>query len=740
MTREYGTSKEAPSPPPSHPSSPLSSADRASTIPKPTSETVDEEDPDIIAIREAALKLRISTSDDEDEQMFRSLEAIFRNAQEQERSIDPQYAGTDNLWAVLRNAENASQHGIQDVPALRTIAILLEQMVWSESRLMVVAARTLGDASREVQWRLPFAESGILELFFRVLGTSNITDELAMHSLRLIGNCCSDLDENREKVVENGAIPLIIRRLNNPRLIPIAIPVLFNVCVDYEPAQKESKDKGLGASLISLLTRDSLAPPLLGYACRMLDMMSDDYPVGTSPIFTVQVLLKDSLNASLDADDCISLADFAIIHLREEIFQQHIIREDYLDLAMKLLLRSTSGSMPSSSSQSGSSSPTRVDDEFSTMRISLVETLAEISSLPSFSSKYEDLSSPFVQSLIRWLNAPHPNLQLCACLMLGNLARSDPTCRAMVSDLLIYRPLLSLLKTSSDPQVLHAALGFLRNLGLLPENKQILGDADILGVATRFWTSDATSAPLTTASISLIRQITNASLPNVRKLLASLSPDPESPAHSRTQLSVLLSIFQKSDDITTRMEIARLVAASFRCIHASGNGNASPRRQEIRKQLQHRLCSLHPDLAQPLAIMVSQTRWPALRSEGWFSLALMARSPEGVVSIDSILEQAEVFGALEETIRGRSSLTEPSLHLSVAAPRGLSGSPEMPPLYASASPPATGSQSDEIKSKDRDNALILVHELLKNMDDDASSIQRTALEDLLNGGHRARNS
>ena len=98
-------------------------------------------------------------------------------------------------------------------------------------------------------WRLPFGESGILELFFRILGIESISDELAVHSLRLIGNSCSDtggllrclirmqsnglLDENRSRVVDGNALSLIIRRLANPRLVAVAVPVLFNICADF---------------------------------------------------------------------------------------------------------------------------------------------------------------------------------------------------------------------------------------------------------------------------------------------------------------------------------------------------------------------------------------------------------------------------------------------------------------------------------------------------------------------------
>ena len=40
-------------------------------------------------------------------------------------------------------------------------------------------------------------------------------------------------DENRSRVVDGNALSLIIKRLANPRLVAVAVPVLFNICADF---------------------------------------------------------------------------------------------------------------------------------------------------------------------------------------------------------------------------------------------------------------------------------------------------------------------------------------------------------------------------------------------------------------------------------------------------------------------------------------------------------------------------
>ena len=56
---------------------------------------------------------------------------------------------------------------------------------------------------------------------------------LLLHSLRLVGNSCADTDENREIVVKGNYTLAIIRHFLNPELIQVALPVIYNICMDY---------------------------------------------------------------------------------------------------------------------------------------------------------------------------------------------------------------------------------------------------------------------------------------------------------------------------------------------------------------------------------------------------------------------------------------------------------------------------------------------------------------------------
>lgn len=406
-----------------------------------------------------------------------------------------------------------------------------------------------------------------------------------------------------------------------------------------------------------------------------------------------------------------SLADAALIHLKLERFQSHLIENDYFHLPLKFLVRTYSAvadleeELPNVASLDTSIRSPEDEREFARVRTAVIQALADISSQPAFIIKYSPLKNPTTDSLKMWLSAPQPQLQQSSCIVLGNLACSDEVCCHMVSDSSISRGLFAILQSSPDAQVLHAALGFLRNLALPEENKNALGAAGAIQVVNRFWTSDYLPQILHLAA-SVVRQLVNGSLSNVRKLLTSLSSDKDSPAFSRTYLSLLLSAYDKSDQIAVRTEIARVITALLRCIH--GHQTLQPAKEELLL----RLYALHPGLGKPLAGMVVQTQFPIVRSEGWFGFALAARSERGRSLISSVVADVTVFGALENAVKGDS---RPSR----AETMSLSASP----LSAYASPVSPGSQSgalsqrqqqQEMRSKDRQNAMILVNELLQN--------------------------
>ena len=121
------TSHTKPSPTPSRPSTPISGND---------AEDLEE------------LLSSLAIHEQSEERMFRTLTNIFRSVQ-QERLVELSNTGPENVWIALQRADVASQHGIQDLEALRRIRNVLDQLLWSNSRLLVSTAKALADGSRD---------------------------------------------------------------------------------------------------------------------------------------------------------------------------------------------------------------------------------------------------------------------------------------------------------------------------------------------------------------------------------------------------------------------------------------------------------------------------------------------------------------------------------------------------------------------------------------------------------------
>ncbi|MCJ1392104.1 hypothetical protein MMC18_004971 [Xylographa bjoerkii] len=704
-------------------SSPASPSSRRATI-----IPVQELQPDSTSIQVALECLSLKGSGQEG--MFRSLAIIFRNAQEQEGSVNLSSGGAELVWTSLQRADASSRRGLQDTSALRATRDILEQMLWNQSHLLVDAAKVLADASRDATWRDPIGDTGILNFFLGVIATGTATDQLMTNALRLVGNTCGDNDANRQRVISDNNLRYIVKQLENPRLLSIVIPVLYNVCSDFEPAQRLALSDGVYLRLIEVLESGLLASTSsLSYLCRLLDFFEDTFNANDSSASAVEVLFRAASAPDLDVDDRVSLVDAAIAHLKHEDYQRHMVEFDLVHVPLSLLVQWYSPPRASPNRQISSADiltpqlrDTGEEEQLTLMRSNIIQVLSDVSAIPEFAAKYASMELPLVETLLGWLAGPHTQLQLCSCIMLGNLARSDSTCLAMVSRFAVHENLLDILKSSSDTQVLHSVLGFLRNLGILQANKRVLGEAGTVEIVSRFLSTDAITQ-LSHAATSLLRQIINGSINNISSLLSSLSMDEESPAHSKTYLSLLLSLFDKSDDIAVNVEVSRVVAAVLRCLHSS-QASSNP---GLRNKLLHRLFSLHPSLCQPLSMMVTQSRWPIIRSEGWFAMALAARTPEGSAAIDAALQQVEVFGALEATLHGDSTLLAALPRSPTAVVSNAAESPESMESRPSADHVA------EMRTKDRENAMVLVSELLKNRGDDMPDVRRSMFEDLLNG-------
>ena len=241
--------------------------------------------------------------------------------------------------------------------------------------------------------------------------------------------------------------------------------------------------------------------------------------------------------------------------------------------------------------------------------------------------------------------------------MLGNLARSDDACEEFVHTSQVHKPLITVLANANDSQILHAALGFLKNLALPLKNKGALGEAGIFEVLPRLWLLD-TLQQIQFSSISLARQLIIGTFENVRRVVKRLSDDEDSPANLRSNLSLLIALFDRTDVEPIKMEISRLITAACRVVNTY-----KERTPEQMERIRKKFFKMHPDIGRPLGFMVSQTKWPVVRSEGWFVFALMARYPEGAQCISDLMQEIEVFQSLVELLTGKTFLDNKPISL-----------------------------------------------------------------------------
>ncbi|RDW71776.1 hypothetical protein BP5796_07810 [Coleophoma crateriformis] len=511
----------------------------------------------------------------------------------------------------------------------------------------------------------------------------------------------------------------------------------------YEPAQLQASNSYLTKSLVELISspRFSNSTAFLGYVCKILDLLITQ---STEPEFapdnTAIVLLRIAADRERPADmeDFVALVNSAVAYLKHEKFQKAFFVYGSLDIARSILIDSYTrfDSTPSF----GPSAPDQDDAKIlSEMRSGLNQVLSDVSALPEFAAAVPVIS-PFASSLRRWLSSPQLQLQVCACIMLGNIARSDAACEEFVHTCQVHKPLITVLENTSDSQLLHATLGFLKNLALPAKNKEALGEAGLMEALPRLWAMD-TLQQIQYSSISLARVLVTGCFDNIRRVAQRLSDDPDSPANMRSHMSLLIALFNRTDVEPIKMEITRMFAAICRVVNTF-QGRTPEQMEKIRKKF----FLMHPDIGRPLSFMVSQSKWPIVRSEGWFVFALMARYPEGAECISDIMQDVHIFQPLVELLTGRSIVdgspissptqTSQSPDSGTGAAAGTSPDPGIQDLLSGLSPESVQPQAQaaEISRVDRENALVLVSELLKNRGSEMAVMRRTLFEDLLKGG------
>ncbi|KAI5846488.1 armadillo-type protein [Morchella snyderi] len=596
-----------------------------------------------------------------------SLTAIFKAEEHEGKDLAPVL---EMLRALRAGEDKSPEKAEEDIEKLKQ------------------AVKACADASREEEWRTPIGEAQILTFFQSVLASNYTDHDIRLHSLRLLGNCCADNDKNRQRVIDNPeSLTPILECIKNPDLQQVGLMVLHNICLDYEPSQLKAISDGACPVLLEIIGREGfLEDEELDYFGRVLELLlSHDAGKEACPPSTLKTFLSLAASPLCSFDDQLSLSTLISTLLASSEFQTTLISSDLFPQTLDLFEKSFTPPESDSEKQDAKL--------IAHARKALLENIGDLSSHNDFRDAYP-LSSPVIARVRGWLNETDDekiDLTVAACLILGNIGRSDEVCGSLVQEYEVHKDLFGIvrrtIKKYNDAKaaaltkkekavpvsegeekpgagqgavavgVLHAATGVLKNFAIAKTNKVALGSADVFDLIWDMLSMEGVGVgQVWYSAVGLGRLVCVDCIENVT---LALQPSPK--RDEKTILTRCLEIYDTAEELPTRTEIARTIVAMFRVLNASSTyTSASPELEA--KLYTHKITA-------PLWGMITQDKWPVVRTEGLFGLVIMAR------------------GAAESVWMGCGIEEEKALK--------------------------------ELKAQDLDNAIILMSEIKKNLGDDA---------------------
>lgn len=377
------------------------------------------------------------------------------------------------------------------------------------------------------------------------------------------------------------------------------------------------------------------------------------------PPSSLGTLISLASSAHCSFDDFLTLLTLLSALLSTSEFQQHLLTLDLLPQTLDLLERFYSLAVDPESQKQDAKLITYA-------RNALVENIGDVSSQDSFLATYP-LSGPLVARVRSWLRETDEekvDLVVAACLVFGNVGRSDEVCGALAREYGVHKELFGIIRRTVNKYnnaveearkqmaapaveggkkegagggavavgVLHAATGVLKNLAIAKGNREILGPDGALDVVREMfamegvgvgqvWYSAAglgrlvcvncRESPPSPSPLDIVTHARGTAAGNVEILLLQQSPATETPL-----LADFLRIYAAAEELPTKTEIARTIAGVLRTLNSPPSAATYP---ELETALYKHA------VARPLWDMILQDKWPVVRSEGLFALALMAR-------------------------------------------------------------------------------------------------------------------
>lgn len=382
-----------------------------------------------------------------------------------------------------------------------------------------------------------------------------------------------------------------------------------------------------------------------------------------SPDGILDALVRLALLPEFSIEEFVSVTKAMLNYLKATRFQEVFLKGDAIDNVSQIIHHQNLERFDDESPED--------KEELSHVCLALVSAVSDCCDLPIFEEKYP-IKSENTSRLVSFILTDDISVQLLGCILAGNYARSEESCKALI-DADVHETLVKVVLVNNDARILHSALGALKNLAVPVSLREKLAESETFAAASRFWDM-AIMPQVQLVSVSLVRLLVTKCLPNITNHLLRSRPSSSTADDDKTYLSFLQSIFSKTDSLPIKLEVGRTIAEVFRCLGSVADTDA----HEL-EGIYYRLFSLHQGLARPIGAMLTQTQYPPVRSEAFFTLALLARRKEGCIAIQEVLQDEAILKVLVETITGKGG----------------------------------------VGTKDKDNAIAMASEMVKNGDDGA---------------------
>ncbi|KAG5437262.1 hypothetical protein PCANB_001055 [Pneumocystis canis] len=129
-----------------------------------------------------------------------------------------------------------------------------QEMPQNEENLNILTKNIhfIGDLAREMKNREYIGKTYMNFLFFLIRNTVNIPSSCIVQCLRVIGNCCIDHAENRQRILDLSGEDVFIEFLDHidPNVSTVSLTSLLNLCIDSEAATERLEGKDVVSKIL----------------------------------------------------------------------------------------------------------------------------------------------------------------------------------------------------------------------------------------------------------------------------------------------------------------------------------------------------------------------------------------------------------------------------------------------------------------------------------------------------------